>query len=206
MAKKPDKKNHQNTSAPNGAPAGTAEETPEMNTGTGETGAEPPAPETEAPAEGMPPAPSRKEQELENRLAALNERYVRLMAEYDNYRKRTAREMECVADIASEKLIREFLPILDNLDRATEHRNDKTTIEDYVKGIELIEEQLRKVLAQTGLLKMEVLGERFDPAIHDAIFQMESQEKEPGIVVGEAEKGYMLNGKVIRHPKVIISK
>lgn len=206
MAKK-DKRNHQNHSPHSGAPTGTADETAETRIEPEAANAESPAPEPAAPDEEAQPSPaSRKEQELEAKVAALNERYIRLLAEYDNYRKRTAREMECVADIASEKLIREFLPILDNLDRATEHRNDKTTLEEYVKGIVLIEEQLRKVLAQAGLRRMDVIGERFDPASHDAILQVESQEKEPGIVVGEAEKGYLLNGKVIRHPKVVISK
>lgn len=146
------------------------------------------------------------EREMEKNLAALNERYIRLLAEYDNYRKRTAREMDCIADIASEKLVQQFLPILDNLDRATEHRNDKTTLEDYVKGIALIEEQLRSVLAQSGLQLMEVIGVPFDPAVHSAILQAESDEHGPGIIIAEAEKGYTLNGKVIRHPKVIVSK
>lgn len=206
MAK--NKKNHHYTSTRYSAPNGAASKTAGVESAESEeTVVESPVPEEEKTEKEMPQAPaSSKEQELENRIAALNERHIRLLAEYDNYRKRTAREMECVADIASERLIREFLPILDNLDRATEHRNDKTTFEDYVKGIALIEEQLRKALAQAGLKKMDVIGERFDPASHDALFQMESPDTEPGIVVSEAEKGYMLNGKVIRHPKVIISK
>ncbi len=143
--------------------------------------------------------------DAEAKIAALNDRYLRLLAEYDNYRKRTAREMECVMDVISEKLLSQFLPILDNLDRATEHRNDKTTLEEYVKGIAMIEDQLRAVLAQAGLKKIDTLGEKFDPAIHCAVFQQESKEHPPGTVIAEAEKGYMLQDKIIRHPKVVVS-
>jgi len=149
--------------------------------------------------------PSRKT-DTDEKLASLNEKYIRLLAEYDNYRKRTAREMECVMDIVSEKLLTQFLPILDNLDRATEHRNDKTTFEEYVKGIALIEDQLRVVLAQAGLKRMEVIGSKFDPAVHFAVFQQESKDHEPGTIIAEAEKGYTLQDKVIRHPKVVVSK
>ena len=201
MAKKPYRKIFQNISDY------AAGRTPEMNDDLRASGAETPDGETAAASEAdASSSPSARERELEDRVAALNEKHIRLLAEYDNYRKRTAREMEMVIDVASERLVREFLPILDNLDRATEHRTDKTTFEDYVKGIALIEEQLRKVLARTGLQKMDVVGEVFDPAVHDAILQVESPDKEPGIIVGEAEKGYLLNSKVIRHPKVIISK
>jgi molecular chaperone GrpE len=143
--------------------------------------------------------------DAEARIAALNDKYIRLLAEYNNYRKRTAREMECVMDVISEKLLAQFLPILDNLDRATEHRNDKTTLEEYVKGIAMIEDQLRAILAQAGLKKIEAVGEQFDPAIHCAVFQQESKEHPPGTVIAEAEKGYSLQGKIIRHPKVVVS-
>ncbi|MFA6471837.1 MAG: nucleotide exchange factor GrpE [Candidatus Latescibacterota bacterium] len=144
--------------------------------------------------------------ELEEKLSDLTEKYIRLLAEYDNYRKRTAREFESVITTAAEKLVAEFLPILDNLDRATEHRTNKTTYEDYVKGIALIEDQLRAILARAGLETIEVMGKNFDPAVHSAIMQVESETAEPGTVIAEAEKGYLLNGKIIRHPKVVVSK
>jgi len=142
----------------------------------------------------------------EEKYAALNDKYLRLMAEYDNYRKRTIREFSEIVKTASEKLIMEILPILDNLDRATEHRSNKTTYEEYVKGIAIIEDQLRAVLAGVGLEPIEAVGKKFDPTIHDAVMQIETDEYESGIVTAEAEKGYMLAGKIIRHPKVIVSK
>ena len=142
----------------------------------------------------------------EEKLAVLNDKYLRLMAEYDNYRKRTIKEKSEIIKTAAEGLIIELLPILDNLDRATEHRNDKTTYEEYVKGIAIIEDQIRDVLSRAGLETMDVSGKPFDPAVHDAVMQVETENYESGVISEEVEKGYILSGKVIRHPKVIVSK
>ena len=83
---------------------------------------------------------------------------------------------------------------------------DKTTFEEYISGIGLIDDQLRDVLGSTGLESIEVMGELFDPAIHDAVMQLESDEYDSGVITSEVEKGYTLAGKVIRHPKVIVNK
>jgi len=146
------------------------------------------------------------ESDSEKKYAELNEKYLRLFAEYDNYRKRTAREIGEIIQRGAEKLISELLPILDNLDRATEHRNDKTTFEDYVKGITLIEDQFRAILEQSGLEALDAVGKPFDPNLHDAMIQIESEDHESGTVASEIEKGYLLAGKVIRHSKVVVSK
>ena len=153
--------------------------------------------------EGIPVS---AETELQQKFAELNEKYLRLLAEYDNFRKRTAREIDSILQRGSDKLVTELLPILDNLDRATEHRNDKTTYEEYVKGIALIEDQFRAVLSRAGLEPIEVVGKPFDPNLHDALLQVESNDYESGIISAEAEKGYMLGGRVLRHSKVIVSK
>jgi len=149
---------------------------------------------------------SKKHINYKKEFEALNEKYLRLLAEYDNFRKRSAREIETLFKTATGNLIKELLPILDNLDRATEHRENKTTLEEYVKGIALIEDQLRDILARAGLEPIEVVGKPFDPNLHDAVMQIESDEYEPGIVTTETQKGYMFSGKVIRYPKVIVSK
>jgi len=143
---------------------------------------------------------------LQAEIDRLNEKYLRLMAEYDNYRKRTERERENLIRTASEELMRELLPILDNLDMATMHRNDTTTYEEYVKGIALIEDQFRNVLAKAGLEPMEAVGRKFDPTIHDAVGLIDSDDHESGVIIAEQQKGYVLSGKVIRHPQVIVSK
>lgn len=146
------------------------------------------------------------ESDSEEKYAELNEKYVRLFAEYENYRKRTAREIGEIIQRGAEKLISELLPILDNLDRATEHRNDKTTFDEYVKGIALTEDQFRAILGQSGLEAIDAVGKPFDPNLHDALMQIESEDHESGIVASEIEKGYLLAGKVIRHSKVVVSK
>ncbi len=214
MKKKPDNKTHANTATREDSheiDVELVQESAVTSSGEGETGgtargAETPEQAIKKDTVKTPKGDMEEARKFRDQIASLNEKHLRLLAEYENYRKRTAREMECVADVASERLLLQFLPILDNLDRATEHRNDKTTLEEYVKGIALIEEQLRKALAQIGLKKMDVVGERFDPEIHDAVFQIESEDHESGIIVSEVEKGYILNGKVIRHPKVAVSK
>jgi molecular chaperone GrpE len=160
------------------------------------------APSGEAPA-GVTPATAPAT--AEGKCAELNDRYLRLLAEYDNYRKRTVREISDIKRTATEDLMKALLPILDNLDRATEHRKSEQSFEEYVKGIALIEDQLRAILAGAGLERMETVGTVFDPEIHDAVMQMPSDKHGPGTVIDEAEKGYMLSGKVIRHPKVIVS-
>ncbi len=142
---------------------------------------------------------------VEAKYAELNDRYLRLLAEYDNYRKRTVREIGDIKRTATEEMMKALLPILDNMDRATEHRKSEQSFEEYVKGIALIEDQLRAVLAGAGLERIEAVGTPFDPEIHDAVMQMPSDKHGPGTVIEEAEKGYMLSGKVIRHPKVIVS-
>ncbi|MBT4485392.1 MAG: nucleotide exchange factor GrpE [Candidatus Latescibacteria bacterium] len=157
--------------------------------------------ETTDVTEEEPEAPS-----AEERFTALNDRYLRLLAEYDNYRKRTEREKIELISTASENLMIGLLPVLDNLDRATEHKNDKASFEEYVKGIAIIEDQFRAALSKDGLETIEAVGKPFDPVIHEAVTQIETDEFESGIVSAEVEKGYMLFGKVIRHPKVIVSK
>jgi molecular chaperone GrpE len=140
------------------------------------------------------------------KLAALNDKYIRLLAEYDNFRKRKERETGDLIQLATERIVIELLSVIDNLDRATEHRNKTETLEDYARGIALIEDQLRGVLSRMGLEAMNVTGKEFDPTFHDAVMQMETKDSEPGTIVAEVEKGYTLNGRVIRHPKVVVSK
>lgn len=151
------------------------------------------------------PVTESEKKNIEDQLAQSNERYVRLLAEYDNFRKRKAREMKEIIETATENLIIGFLPILDNMDRASEHMENQS-IEEYAKGIKLVEEQMRQLLIRSGLEKMEVVGVSFDPAEHEAIMHMESDKYDSGVISAEVEKGYMLNGKIIRHPKVIVSK
>ena len=154
----------------------------------------------------VPQTESKQLKEAEEKITALNEKYTRLLAEYDNYRKRASREMEEVARSAAESLMRSLLPVLDSLDRATEHKNNEETLDEYIKGIALIENMFRDVLSQAGLKPINAEGKPFDPHLHDAVLQQESKEIPSGTVKNELEKGYIFAERVLRHSKVIVSK
>ncbi len=203
-----------NARGPAGASRSWRTDSPNVEVNPTDTGDD--APDTVTAGSNVPegePSETVTEEEIEaaeaktaEMLVEFNDRYLRLMAEFDNFRKRTIREREEIATSAAGDLAREIIPILDNLDRATEHRNDATTFEDYVKGIALIEDQLRQVLARAGLEVIEAKGQPFNPEIHDAIMQVEAAGLESGTVADVAEKGYRFRGKVLRHPKVIVAK
>jgi molecular chaperone GrpE len=162
----------------------------------------PAQPAGEPSGDRQQPAPA--PDECAKKLAEYEDKYLRLLAEYDNYRKRTCREREQVYQAASQDFMRELLPVLDNLDKATEHRNTGVSLEDYVQGIAQIEEQLRGVLHHAGLEPMRVVGQPFDPNLHEAVLQVETDEYEPGTVVREVSRGYTLGGAVLRHAKVVV--
>ena len=134
------------------------------------------------------------------------DRCLRLAAEFDNFRKRAAREYAQIIKNAEEQLIVELTGVLDNLERALdpEHRNAKA--EELVKGIELIYGQLRAVLEKRGLVRMTTVGEPFDPEKHEAVFQLDSTDIPEGHVLKEITPGYVLGDKVIRHAKVVVSR
>ncbi len=132
----------------------------------------------------------------------LKEIVQRLQAEFENYRKRAEREKQQVVCTASSSLIRQLLPVVDNFEAALQNKENSA---EFAKGIEMIYLQLASVLESQGLKKIESEGKKFDPYIHEALMQQES-DKEAGIVIEEFQKGYTLNGTVIRHSKVKVSQ
>jgi molecular chaperone GrpE len=143
--------------------------------------------------------------EYEQKLKEQEDRYLRLAAEFDNFRKRTARQFETMAIASVERIVLPLLEVVDNFQRALEAASSENG-EPFKKGMELIYQQLRDVLKREELEEIESLGKPFDPNLHDAIMQVESNEYEEGIVVHELLKGYRLKGKVIRHARVAVSK
>ena len=131
-----------------------------------------------------------------------SERYMRLMAEFQNFKRRAAREKSDIHAYANEKIIGELLPVLDNFERALETRGDD--IEAYSKGMELIFTQLRTALEHAGLEEIPALGEEFDPNIHNAVMTEQSEEHDDGKVSKVLQKGYKLNDKVIRPSMVAV--
>lgn len=133
-----------------------------------------------------------------------SERYMRLMAEFQNFKKRAVKEKTDIHAYANEKLMNELLPVLDNFERALETKTEET--ESYAKGMELIFEQMKTALANHGLKEIVALGENFDPNMHSAVMTEESEEYESGKVSKVLQKGYELNGRVIRPSMVAVVK
>lgn len=133
-----------------------------------------------------------------------DEKYMRLMAEFQNYKKRVAKEKQDIQSFANEKIITELLEVLDNFERSLEHSGDAD--ENYVKGMEMIFQQLKTAMEKAGLKEIQALGEDFDPAVHNAVMQEESDELESGKVSKVLQKGYKLNDKVIRAAMVAVAK
>jgi molecular chaperone GrpE len=183
---------------------------------------DPAAPETEAEntqapevAEGEPTSADEEESVLEvDGFAVLAEeleatrlerdQYLdalrRLKAEFENSRKRQERERARILSMASERLVQELLPVLDNLDRALEAGGD------IREGVQATREQLADVLAEEGLLPVASDGQPFDPNVHDAVMGQPSEEHEEGTIIQTFQRGYLLNGKSIRPAKVVVAK
>lgn len=122
-------------------------------------------------------------------------RYMRLMADFQNYKKRVEKEKSDLYSYANEKLVGEQLAVLDNFERALEQ---ETADESFKEGMKMIFKQLSDVLEKSGLAEIPALGEDFDPNFHNAVMTEETEEYESGKVSGVMQKGYTLNGKVIR--------
>jgi molecular chaperone GrpE len=124
----------------------------------------------------------------------------RLKAEFDNSRKRQERERARILESASEKLVQELLPVLDNLDRALESEGD------IREGVRATRDQLADVLANEGLLPVASDGQPFDPNVHEAVMGQPSEDYEEGTVLQTFQRGYLLNGRAIRPAKVVVAK
>lgn len=162
--------------------------------------------------ENAPVAESDELAELKEALAAKEkeagenyDRYLRTVADLDNYRKRAARDKADIIKYGKEDLIKDILPFLDSLDRALEHK-DTGDAQAFKDGIALIQDQLLCCLEKHGVERIESVGVNFDPNFHEALMQMESADHEDNQVVSEMEKGYLLNGRLIRPSRVCVCK
>jgi len=146
--------------------------------------------------------------ELENELQKAKEKHLRLFAEFENYKKRTARERIELIGRSTEDLMTALIPVIDDFDRAKKSMDDAPSIEGVKEGIDLIYNKLKKTLEQKGLKEMESsIGQPLDTDLHEAITQIPAPEEElKGKVVDELEKGYTLNDRVIRFAKVVVGQ
>jgi molecular chaperone GrpE len=164
--------------------------------------------ETPEPEELEPVDRLQKELEAaQSEATEYYDRWIRLAAEFDNYRKRMSRQFEDVIKGANENLIEQLLPVLDNFERALNHaQQEQDNAVSFAQGVALIFGQFKKVLEGAGLRAMEAEEKPFDPEYHDAMMQMESEDHDSGTVLEVIEQGYLLNGRVLRHAKVVVSK
>lgn len=150
------------------------------------------------------------EKELEEAKKTIEEqkdKYLRLSAEFDNYRKRTMKEKAELIKNGGEKAISAILPILDDLERALQNMQKADNVQSMYEGLDLIFQKFHKVLAQEGLQKMEPIGETFDTDYHEAIALVPApDEAQKGKVLDCVQTGYKLNDKVIRHAKVVVAQ
>lgn len=147
------------------------------------------------------------EYERERAIAAeYLRRLQQLQAEYDNFRKRTQREKEDLAKYATERLIAELLPVLDNFERGLAASRKTREFESLMVGVEMICRQLTGALEKEGLVAIEATGQEFDPNKHEAVMHVESDDHPPNTVVEELQKGYCLKDKVIRPSMVKVCK
>ena len=158
---------------------------------------EAPAPETETP-----PAEKSGEEKLREELEAEKDKYLRLAAEYDNFRRRSARERDSIyADVKADTLTR-LLPVYDNLERAL---RQETADAAFRKGVEMTLTQFTEVLASLGVTPIEALGKTFDPALHNAVMHTDDPEKGESEIVLELQRGFRMGERVIRHSMVPVA-
>ncbi|REJ81598.1 MAG: nucleotide exchange factor GrpE [Bacteroidetes bacterium] len=142
---------------------------------------------------------------LEVELSEYKDKYLRLYSEFDNYKKRVARDREDQRRFITADVFRLFLPLIDDMERAQKSFEGVSEIEPLREGMNLVFQKLRKLTESGGLKEMDVLGQTFDPDLHDAISNAPAPSDDlKGKVIDVIEKGYILNDRVIRHAKVIV--
>ena len=132
--------------------------------------------------------------------------YVRSQAEMENFKKRNAKEKEDVVRYANETLIKEILPVMDNLEKAISHAQQDNAVDALREGVELTLKVLKDSLKKAGLKEVEAQGHPFDPCFHEAVSEMVDERAKPGAVIQELQKGYVLNGRLIRPSMVIVNR
>lgn len=136
----------------------------------------------------------------------LREQLLRTAADFDNYRKRSRKDAEEAERKGKEETVRELLPVFDNLERALQASQSTTDVNSIAEGIRMVLRLFEEQAGRVGLIRVVAVGEKFDPALHDAIQQVESEEHAPGTIVTEIVPGYKLGDKLVRPAMVVVAK
>lgn len=161
------------------------------------------------PPELIEPSEPPVADQLEEARAALQrikEQLLRTAADFDNYRKRSRREIDDAHKQGREELLRELLPVFDNLERAAAHAGQATDAKAVADGVNMVLRQFLDTLGKIGIRRISAVGQVFDPMQHEAIHQVESAEHAPGTVVEEAQPGYAMGDRLIRAAMVVVAK
>jgi molecular chaperone GrpE len=145
-------------------------------------------------------------EEKEENIKTLQDKLLYLQADFENFKKLKIKEKQEILMFGNEVLIRQLLPVLDNLERALEHVSKTEDFKSIEEGVEITLNEFLKVLEKSGVTRVDALGKKFDPNIHEALYQEERDDLEPDTIVSEFQKGYMLNGRLIRPSRVSVSK
>lgn len=156
-------------------------------------------------AQGPEPSADAEATSTDQETAQLKEQYLRLAADFENFKRRKAQELSDRAKYSSEDAAREFLPILDNLRRAVDHLPEDTVDANVVSGLHMVVQQFDSALQSLGIEKLETVGERFDPAWHEAIAAEESPDVTEETVIEELQPGYRLHDRLLRPARVRIA-
>jgi len=148
----------------------------------------------------------KKLDEKEKEIEEIHDRMLRLAADFENYKKRAAREKEELVKFSNEEVIKSILPFVDNLERAVDHSEKAREVESLVEGTKLTIQQLLQALNKFGLSPIESLGKPFDPTFHEAVMVVGTDQHQPNHVVEEFRKGYLLHDRLIRPAAVSVSK
>lgn len=143
--------------------------------------------------------------QLKEEVNQWKDKFLRKMAEFDNYKKRVEQDQIQLIKFANEKLIKDLLPVIDDFERTLTFSKDELKNNSILQGVEMVYNKLMKILSDYGLKKIDALNQPFDFNYHEALLQVPKDGVEPLTVIEEVEKGYILNDKVIRHSKVIVS-
>ena len=167
-------------------------------TASGETSGEEAAEISQAAEEGS--------SEENPELLQLKDKYLRTLAEYENFRKRSEKEKAQMFELGAKSIIEALLPVVDNFERALSHVQEEEKDSPFVKGIEGIYKQIQKMFADCNIQEIEALGKKFDPALHNAVMTEEEGDAEEDTITQDLQKGYTYRGNVVRHSMVKVKK
>lgn len=145
-------------------------------------------------------------EELRKQLEAEQNKYLRLLADYDNFKRRTQKDREIANKFRSQSLLADLLPVLDNFERALSLQTTSEESASLLKGVEMVQKSLTEAVSREGLEEIKAVGEPFDPNFHQAVMQEKDDSAEAGTVLQELQKGYILKGRVLRPAMVKVNE